>query len=116
MSVLVVAEHIRGELRPVTLELVSAAKALGPVAVAVIARDPSALTDAVNVEGVDEIITVAVEQEEFESDVYQHAVETLVSERSPRVILLGFTVNSMGYAPALATKLGLGFASDVFGV
>ena len=34
MSVLVVAEHIRGELRPVTLELISAAKSLGgPVAV-----------------------------------------------------------------------------------
>ena len=117
MSVLVVAEHIRGELRPVTLELVSAAKELGgPVAVAVIARDPSALTDAVDVEGVDEIVAVSVEQEEFENDVYQHAVETLVSERSPRVVLLGFTVNSMGYAPALAAKLGLGFASDVFGV
>ena len=41
MSVLVVAEHIRGELRPVTLELISAAKSLGgPVAVAVIAKDP----------------------------------------------------------------------------
>ena len=52
MSVLVVAEHIRGELRPVTLELISAAKSLGgPVAVAVIAMDPGALTDAVNVEG-----------------------------------------------------------------
>jgi electron transfer flavoprotein alpha subunit len=117
MSALVVAEHIRGELRPVTLELVSAAKELGgPVAVAVVARDPSALVEAVNVEGVDEIVCVSVEQEEFENDVYQHAVETLVAERSPRVILLGFTVNSMGYAPALAAKLGLGFASDVFAV
>ncbi|HEY7562921.1 MAG TPA: electron transfer flavoprotein subunit alpha/FixB family protein [Gaiellaceae bacterium] len=117
MSVLVVAEHIRGELRPVTLELVSAAKELGgPVAVAVIARDPAALVDAVNVDGVDEIVCVPVEQEEFENDVYQHAVETLVAERSPRLILLGFTVNSMGYAPALAAKLGLGFASDVFAV
>jgi electron transfer flavoprotein alpha subunit len=27
---------------------------------------------------------------------------------------MGFTVNSMGYGPALAAKLGLGFASDVF--
>ena len=43
MSVLIVAEHLRGELRPVTLELIAAAKELaGPVAVAVIAKDPSA--------------------------------------------------------------------------
>jgi electron transfer flavoprotein alpha subunit len=117
MNVLVVAEHLRGELRPVTLELISAARSLGgPVAVAVIARDPSALTDAVNVEGVDEILTVQVDQEEFENDVYQAAVEQLVAERSPRAVLLGFTVGSMGYGPALAAKLGLGFAPDVFAV
>jgi electron transfer flavoprotein alpha subunit len=117
MSVLVVAEHLRGELRPVTLELVTAAKELGgPVAVAVVAKDPSALADAVNVEGVDEILAVAVDQEEFENDVYEQALEQLLSERDFDVVLLGFTVNSMGYGPALAAKLGLGFASDVFAV
>jgi len=114
VNALVVAEHVRGELRPVTLELVSAARELGgPVAVAVIAADPSALTDAVNVEGVDEILAVRVEQEAFENDVVQQAVEALVEERDPRAVLMGFTVDSMGYAPALAAKLGLGFASDV---
>ena len=115
MSVLVVAEHLRGELRPVTLELVSAAQELaGPVTVAVIANEPARFTDAVNVEGVDEIVTVGVEPEEFENDVYQQAVEALIGERRPDVILLGFTVDSMGYGSAVAAKLGLGFASDVF--
>jgi electron transfer flavoprotein alpha subunit len=114
MSVLVVAEHVRGALRPVTLELIAAAGDLGgPVAVAVIAADPSTLTDAVNVEGVDEVLAVRVEQEAFENDVYQQAVEALIEERDPRAVLMGFTVDSMGYAPALAAKLGLGFASDV---
>jgi electron transfer flavoprotein alpha subunit len=114
VKALVVAEHVRGELRPVTLELVSAARELGgPVAVAVIAADPSALTDAVDVEGVDEILAVRVEQEAFESDVYQQAVEALIEKRSPRAVLAGFTVDAMGFAPALAAKLGLGFASDV---
>ena len=115
MSVLVVAEHVRGELRPVTLELVSAARDLGgPVAVAVVAGDPSALVEAVDVEGVDEILTVAVEPDAFETDVVQAAVEALIAEREPDAVLLGFTVDSMGYGPALAAKLGLGFASDVF--
>jgi electron transfer flavoprotein alpha subunit len=67
----------------------------------------------VNVEGVDEILAVRVEQEAFENDVYQQAVEALIEERSPRAVLAGFTVDAMGYAPALAAKLGLGFASDV---
>ncbi len=114
MNALVVAEHVRGELRPVTLELIAAAKGLGGrVEVAVIARDPAAFTDAVNVEGVDEILAVEVGAEEFENDVYQHAVEHLIAERGPDVVLLGFTVGSMGYGPALAAKLGTGFASDV---
>ena len=117
MKALVVAEHVRGELRPISLELISAAKSLGgPVEVAVIAADPSALTDAVNVDGVDEILAVKVDRDEFENDVYQQAVEQLIAERSPQMVLLGFTVNAMGYGPALAAKLGSGFASDVFAV
>lgn len=117
MSVLVVAEHLRGELRPVTLELISAAKELGgPVTLALIADDPAALADAANVEGVDEILAARVGAAEFENDIYQQALEQILSDRSFDTILVGFTVNSMGYAPALAAKLGLGFASDVFSV
>ena len=117
MSTLVIAEHLRGQVRPVTLELVSAAQELGDeTVVAVIGKDPAAIADQVDVPGVAEIVTVKVEQDEFENDVYCEAVEQLVSDRSPDVILVGFTVNSMGYAPALAAKLGLGFASDVFGL
>jgi len=115
VSVLVVAEHLRGQVRPITLELVSAAKELGDeTSVAVIARDPAAVADQVDIEGVKEIVSVRVEQEEFENDVYCQAVEQLISDRSPDVVLVGFTVNGMGYAPALAAKLGIGFASDVF--
>jgi electron transfer flavoprotein alpha subunit len=117
VSTLVVAEHLRGEVRQITLELITAARELGePVAVAVIGKEPSALAEAVNVDGVDEILTVQVEQEEFENDVYQRAVEAVVEAKQPQVVLLGFTVNSMAYGPALAVKLGLGFASDVFGL
>jgi electron transfer flavoprotein alpha subunit len=115
MKTLVVAEHVRGELRPITLELITGAASLGgPVEVAVIAADPAAYTDALTVEGVDEILAVKVERDEFENDVYQQALEKLIAERDPQVVVLGFTVNSMGYGPALAAKLGTGFASDVF--
>ena len=116
MSVLVVAEHLRGQLRDVTRELITAGRELGPVTVAVIGSDPAALVDVVNVEGVEEIVTVQISAGEFENDAYQAAVEALIASRRPRVTLLGFTVNSMGYGPAVAVKLGLGFASDVHGV
>ena len=99
MSVLVVAEHLRGQVRPITLELVSAARELGDeTTMAVIAKDPTSIADQVDVEGITEIVGVQVEQEEFENDVYLQAVEQLISDRSPDVVLVGFTVNGMGFA------------------
>jgi electron transfer flavoprotein alpha subunit len=112
VSVLVIAEQLRGQLRDVTRELVTAAQELeGPVALAVIAHEPARI-DA-GIAGVDEIVQVDVEPNEFESDVYQEAVEALIREQRPDAVLAAFTVNSMGYAAAVAVKLGLGFASDV---
>jgi electron transfer flavoprotein alpha subunit len=115
MSVLVVAEHVGGQVRDITYELIGAARGLGgPVAVAAIGHDPGSLD--LNRAGVDEIVRVKVAQAEFETDVYQQALETLIAERKPNLVLVGFTVNSIGYAPAVAAKLGCGFASDVFAV
>lgn len=115
MSILVVAEHVRGRVRDVTFELITAANDLGgPVIVAVLAPDPSALE--VDRDGVHEIVHVRVEQGEFEPDVYRSALATLIDRYRPDAVLLGFTVNSMAYAPAVSARLGLGFASDVFAV
>ena len=115
MTVMVVAEHVQGRVRDVTYELISAAATLGgTVVVVVVGGDLSSLD--VNREGVDEIVHVRVEQADFESDVYRTALESLIEERQPEAVLLGFTVNSMGYAAGVAARLGLGFASDVFAV
>lgn len=114
---LVVAEHVRGQLRDVTKELVTAATGLGgPVTVAVIARDPASLAAAANVPGADEVVAVSVGEDGFSADATLEAVETLVREREPSAVLTGFTVDAMGYAPALAVRLGAGFASDVVAV
>src|SRR6266446_3711028 len=112
---LIVAEHLRGKLRELTRELVTAAlQHGGPVTVAVIARDPTVFD--VSFQGVDEVVNLPLGQEEFENDVYQAALQALIAGREPHAVLLGFTVNSMGYGPAVAAKLGLGFASDVHGL
>ena len=111
---LIIAEHLRGELRDVTRECVSAAAELGgPVVVGVIAKDPAALASQANIAGVDEIVTVTVDEDEFSADAYAGAAEALVREKQPSVVLTGFTVSGMGFAAALAARLDLGFASDV---
>lgn len=113
---LVVAEHIRGQLRDVTRELVTAAQELPrPVMVTVLAADPGSLAEACNLPGVDEVVTVSAGGDEFENDVAQDALEAVIAARQPDVVVAGFTVNSMDFCPAVAAKLGLGFASDVFG-
>jgi len=117
-GVLVVAEARRGELRDVSLELVTAARAVkdaagGRLTVAVIDAAPQALADALNVDGVDEIVTVQTPVEHFEAHVWQRAVEALIAELDPSLVLCGHTIDGLGFAPAVAAAGGLGFASDV---
>lgn len=113
MSVLVIAEHTRGVVRDVTYELIAAGSMMGgPLAVAVIGSDPGAFDLART--GVDEVVHVRVQAADFEGDVYQQALEALIADRRPDLVVVGFTVSSIGYVPAVAAKLELGFASDVF--
>jgi electron transfer flavoprotein alpha subunit len=118
-GVLVVAEARRGELRDVTFELISAARELmgaGPVFVAVIDQDPSRYRDALAVDGVDAVLAVTTPSEHFEPHVAASALAGLIAEELPNVVLLGHTIDSLGFAPAVAARGGHGFASDVLRV
>ena len=117
-GILVIAEQRRGELRPVSLELVSAAQGLrragDEVAVAILSAAPQAFTGPLSVAGVDEIATVVLPVAEFDPDTFESAVAALIAARRPDLVLVAHSVDSFGYAPALAARLGLGFATDVF--
>jgi electron transfer flavoprotein alpha subunit len=119
-GIIVIAEQRRGELRPISLELVSAAQGLRrageKVAVAILGKAPESLVEALSVTGVDEIVTIKVPAAEFDPDTFESAVGALIAERSPDVVLVAHSVDSFGYAAALAARLGLGFATDVFNV
>jgi electron transfer flavoprotein alpha subunit len=119
-GILVVAEQRRGELRPVSLELVSAAQGLrragDEVAVAILSGAPDHFVGSLSLAGVDEIVTVKVASPEFDPDTFESAVGALIAARSPDVVLVAHSVDSFGYAAALAARLALGFATDVFNV
>ena len=51
---------------------------------------------------------------EFDADTFESAVGALIAARRPEVVLVAHSVDSFGYAAALAARLGLGFATDVF--
>ena len=117
-GILVIAEQRRGELRPVSLELVAAAQSLRrdgeQVAVAVLGQEPGRFVPALSVAGVDTIVTVKVPVAEFDPDTFTAAVGALIDARSPDVVLVAHSVDSFGYAAALAATRGYGFATDVF--
>ena len=119
-GMLIIAEQRRGELRPVSLELVSASQGLRrpgeQIAVAVLGAAPQSFVKALSVAGVDEIVAVKVAAAEFDPDTFESALSALIAERSPEVVLVAHSVDSFGYAAALAARLGLGFATDVFNV
>jgi electron transfer flavoprotein alpha subunit len=117
-GILVIAEQRRGELRPISLELLSAAQGLrragDEVAVAVLSDSPERFVGPLSLAGVDEIVTVKTAVAEFDPDIFESAVGALIAQRTPDVVLVAHSVDSFGYAAALAARLGLGFATDVF--
>jgi electron transfer flavoprotein alpha subunit len=119
-GILVIAEQRRGELRPVSLELLGAAASLrgagDEVAVAILSDSPERFVKSLSLAGVDEIVAVKVGPAEFDPDTFESAVGALIAKRSPEVVLVAHSVDSFGYAAAVAARLGLGFATDVFNV
>jgi len=120
-GILVVSEHRKGELRPVSRELVGLAVALkesggGPVQVAVIGADPGRYAEALKLAGVDEIVTVQSADDAFDPEVYEAALRALIAARQPSLVLLPHSVDTLGYAAPLAVRDGLGFTTDVFKV
>jgi len=116
MTVLAVTEHRRGELRPVSMELLSVGRELadateGDLHVAVISGDVEGYADRLNCEGVDTIHTVA-DGEEFNHDIYTQAVTQLAETVEPTVLLAPDTVNGLDYVPAVADRLDAPLLTD----
>ncbi|MBP1921411.1 electron transfer flavoprotein alpha subunit [Halorubrum alkaliphilum] len=116
MSVLVVADHRRGELRDVSYELVTAGRELadaldGELAVAVIAGDTDRFAESLNRPGVDRIYTVE-NGEEFDNTVYTAAVTELVGRSGATAVLAPNSVNGLDYAPAVAERLDIPLVTD----
>ncbi|UIP00719.1 electron transfer flavoprotein subunit alpha/FixB family protein [Halobaculum sp. CBA1158] len=119
-DVLAVADHRRGELRDVSLEIVRAGRELaddlgGDLHVAVIAGDVDAFAGRLSLEGVDAIHTVDA-GEEFNHDLYAGATTALYEELAPTAVLMPNSVNGLDYAPAVANRLDLPLVSDAVGL
>jgi len=116
MTVLAVAEHRRGELRDVSLELLTAGRRLADALdtdlhAVVVSGDVEEFAGELNREGVDAVHTVD-HGEEFNHDVYVQVLDALAGDLGPQVVLAPHTVNGLDYAPALASRLDYPLVTD----
>jgi electron transfer flavoprotein alpha subunit len=117
-GILVLAEARRGELREVSFELIGAALELKRHAgdrVVVALLDACAAAHAAHLagEGVDEVLTVTSPVAQFEAHVAGRALEALIEQERPELVIAAHSIDALGFAPAVAATQGLGFASDV---
>jgi electron transfer flavoprotein alpha subunit len=115
-DVLAVAEHRRGELRDVSLELIEAGRQLteetgGDLHLAVVGGDVDSHAAQLNRPGVETIHTVDY-GEEFNHDVYTQATEQLCADTGASILLVPHTVDGLDYAPAVAERLDLPLVTD----
>ena len=120
MSVLVVAEHRRGDLRPVTYEAISAAAPLaeelgGDVHVAVVGGPVDDFGERLDREGVDAVHLVDADDEYNNELTVQGAAQVAEAVDASHVVA-PHTVNGMDTAPALAERLDLPVVTDAVGV
>lgn len=125
-GVLVMGEVREGQLRPITFELIGAARQLsaqgaGPVTVLIVAKaageaaqdEAGEPAQAASVAGVDRILVADSPCERFEAHVSQRALEAAIAAERPSLVLCGHTIDSLGFAAAVAARGGHGFSGDL---
>ena len=113
-DVFVITEHLDGKFSDVSFELVGKAKelasALGGEAVAIVVGSG---VDA-NVFASDSTIHVDdVVLSNFNPEAYGKVIEALVKEKSPRLVMFGWTATGMDLAAWLSARLGVPCAAYV---
>jgi electron transfer flavoprotein alpha subunit len=112
----VVVEHWKGEVRPVTREIIARAKELadgGKVVALVLGADAPAVAAKLAGLGVDEAVCVSSpELEKYRARPYVEAAAAVIRKRQPGAVLVGATTNGREFAASLAAALDTGIAAD----
>jgi len=119
-DVFVLAEHRRGELREVTLEMLGKGRELagqmgGSLKAVLLGHGVDAFSGELANQA-HEILVVEDERlEDFNAELYQKVLVSLLTERKPTLTLIGHTAFGMDLAPSLAAELDLPLATDCIG-
>jgi electron transfer flavoprotein alpha subunit/NAD-dependent dihydropyrimidine dehydrogenase PreA subunit len=117
-GVWVVAESRRGELHPVTLELLGEARRLAgdlgeDVATALIGRQVRDLAPQLIAHGADTVYVAEHDElEPFRTLPHARVLDGLITEHRPSIVLVGATPQGRDLAPRLSRRLDLGLTAD----
>jgi electron transfer flavoprotein alpha subunit len=113
-DIFVLIEHRRGEMRDVSVEMLSGAGKLGGTVVAVLlGKDVDGFAEKA-AGYADKVLYVNDAMfENYNSEAYQKALSALIKEHGPGVVLVGNTAQGVDMAPALAIELGAPLVTDV---
>jgi electron transfer flavoprotein alpha subunit len=119
-DVYVLAEHRRGELREVTLEMLGKGRELaeqlgGSLKAVLLGHGVDAFADELASQAHQVLVVEDGRLEDFNSDLYQKVLASLLADRKPTLTLIGHTACGMDLAPSLAAELDLPLATDCVG-
>jgi len=122
MAIWIYAEHKDGQLKKVTLELLSAGRRLADqlneeLAAVLIGRDVAALAGPLGEYGADKVYLAENDAlENYTTDGYTAVLAALAKEHRPMAILLGCTVQGRDLAAQVAQRLQTGLLTDCTGL
>jgi electron transfer flavoprotein alpha subunit len=114
----VVVEHWKGDVHPVTRELIARARELagaagGGVTALVLAENAEGVAGKLGGLGLDGAICLASpELRRYRTRPYVEAAGAVVERQAPMAVLVGATTNGKEFAASLAARLDTGIAAD----
>jgi electron transfer flavoprotein alpha subunit len=116
-EVLVLVDHLEGEIKKSTFELLTAARALGEPAAVVVGAPGTAgkLAEGLRAHGAEKIYVAETDRTDFltpEVDV----LASLVDQTAPAAVLIAVSADGKEIAGRLAVRTGSGLLGDVVGV
>jgi electron transfer flavoprotein alpha subunit len=116
-DIFVLAEHRRGELREISMEMLTGAAKLGGTVIAVLlGKDVDEFADKL-AGYADKVLYINDDMfENYNSEAYQKALSALIKEHGPGLVLVGNTAQGVDMAPALAVELEAPLVTDITGL
>lgn len=120
-GILVLVEHLRGEIRDVSYEMLAKAHGLAQTleqSVSAVVLEAPGGAIAGRIAGLCDNLIAAEDAalKDFNAEAYQQVLGDIIGSEKPSLVMLAHSALGVDLAPALAAKTGLPLVSDVIGI